>query len=148
MRYRLLLYSGAACALLAFLLLAAFAAVVISIAQHDRGAMEQVEAHLAKHRSELDDAVAAVQAAHPEGSGSVPTESLPLALRAVGIQEARYEALHVTLIVTYNPDTIRGFRVWRGTQDSTFADEPTAIPGVYRFVYCNDYPESATNRPD
>jgi hypothetical protein len=136
------------CALLGFLLLAVLAAVVILSANNDREAMARVEAHLAKHQTKLDDAVAAVLAANPGGSARVAVESLPTALRAAGVKGASCGSRHVTVIVTHTPDTDQGFRIWRGVQDSEYADEPTAIPGVYRFVYCDDFPESAKNRPD
>jgi hypothetical protein len=129
------------------ILVAVAVAAIFNIRRETHELFSRVEQHLANHQAELSDAVLTVLAKHP-GGGRVKVESLPLALRAPGVEAASCGPRHVTLIVYYNPDTDRGFRVWSGVQDSDYDDAQTSIPGVYQFRYCDDYPESAENRAD
>jgi hypothetical protein len=144
---RIVIVSIVGCTLLAVTVVAAIAVALMSVVRADTAKMSQVEQHLAAHQAELNDAVLAVLAAHPDG-GRVKAESLPLALKAAEVWAASCGPRHVTLFVTHNPDTDHGFRIWSGVQDSDYDDAPTSIPGVYQFRYCDDYPESTKNRAD
>lgn len=125
---------------------AGVAALFVAVNRNNQ-VMSEVEQHLEVHADQLGEAVTELASLHPSG-GSVDSNALPLPLRAPGVQGAFIGERHVTLFVLSNPDTDRGFRVWSGAPSKDFADDVTSIPDVYRFRYCDDYPESPTNRPD
>jgi hypothetical protein len=120
---------------------------VLVLARAGNRAMAEVEQHLAAHAKELSASVAELASMHPSG-GRIGRSELPPPLQAPGVQGAIVGEQHVTLYVHFTPDTDRGFRVWAGTPSDDYVDEATPIPGVYRFRYCDDHPESSTNRSD
>ena len=129
-------------------LLAAAGVAALSVAaSRDSRVMSEVERHLKTHSDQLDEAVTELVSLHPSG-GSVDFNALPLPLRATGVRGAFVGKRHITLYVYHSPDTDRGYRVWAGVPSEEYADDATSIPGVYRFSYCDDYPESPTNRAD
>lgn len=73
-------------------------------------------------------------------------EHLPESLRVPGLKYALVHQDHLTLILYHSPDTDSGFRIWRSTMPADFADRATPIPFVTRFTYCDDYPESPSNK--
>lgn len=129
------------------LLAAAGVAALSAAASRDSRVMSEVERHLKTHSDQLDEAVTELVSLHPSG-GSVDFNALPLPLRAVGVRGVFVGKRHVTLFVYHSPDTDRGYRVWADVPSEEYVDDATSIPGVYRFSYCDDYPESPTNRAD
>lgn len=129
------------------LLAAAGLAALSVVANRDNRVMSEVERHLKAHADQLGEAVTELVSVHPSG-GSVDFNALPLPLRATGVRGAFVDKRHVTLYVDHSPDTDRGYRVWSGVPNDEYVDEAISIPGVYRFTYCDDYPDSPTNRPD
>ena len=120
---------------------------VLVIARARNRAMAEVEQHLASHAEQLSASVAELASMHPSG-GRIGRSELPPPLQAPGVQGAFVGKQHVTLYVHSTPDTDRGFRVWARAPSDDYIDDATPIPGVYRFRYCDDHPESSTNRPD
>jgi hypothetical protein len=133
------------------LLICAIAAfIVFEISSMRRQAIAvylQAEQHLADHQTELADAVAEVLSKHKLGS-RLDAQSVPAALQIPDMVCAVVGEAHVSLIIYSSPDTNRGYRVWNGEQSADFEDTATSIPGVYKFTYCDDYPDSPKNRPD
>jgi hypothetical protein len=125
---------------------AAVAILLFDFIRQPDPAFVAVETHLAERRAELAESVIALSASHPVGS-MIMAKALPPALQAPGVAMAIIGVRHVTLVVSSNPDGYRGFRIWDGPQSAEYSDSPTPTPGVFRFVYCDDYPESSTNRP-
>ena len=106
----------------------------------------RVEDHLARNQASLAEAVRIVIEGH-SGAETVVASSLPPALAAADVKYALCGESHISLIVQTSPDTQAGYRVWIGGQSKEYLDRPTSIPNVLRFRYCNDYPESSSNRP-
>ncbi|QDU56776.1 hypothetical protein [Aeoliella mucimassa] len=122
------------------------AASLVLVSLHFRnGVMDRIEDHLLAHQAELQGAVEAVFRDCDAGS-RVPSAKLPEVFKITEIQEVFVESDHLSLVVSHNPDTTRGFRVWFNEQSVDYQDQPTNAPGVYRFRYCNDYPDSPSNR--
>ena len=120
---------------------------VLVLASAGNRAMTEVERHLAAHAKELSESVAEL-ASQDQSGGRISRSELPPPLQAPGVQGAFVGEQHVTLYVHSTPDTDRGFRVWAGAPSDDYIDDATPIPGVYQFRYCDDHPESSTNRPD
>jgi hypothetical protein len=120
---------------------------VLVLASAGNRSMAEVERHLAAHAKELSASVAELASVHPSG-GRISRSELPPPLQAPGVQGAFVGEQHITLYVHYTPDTDRGFRVWAEAPSDDYIDDATPIPGVYQFRYCDDHPESSTNRPD
>ena len=145
MQRRTLLFGLATVVLLICCVIAIIGFEVNSYAQQEKAKFSRVEQYLADHQPQLGDAVAKFLANNPSG-GRVDVQSLPVALQAPDVRYAIVGEKHLTLFVNWTPDTDFGFRVWSGLQGSDYDDAKTSIPGVYRFSYCNDLPESSTNR--
>lgn len=144
---RRILIFGFAFVVLLICVIASIIGVELSSMRRQANAVySNAEQHLASHEAELAEALAEVLSKHPSGS-KLEAELLPVALQLPALQLAVVDKAHVTLIVYTNPDTDIGYRVWSGEQSAEFDDELTLIPGVYKFRYCDDYPESPNNRP-
>lgn len=112
------------------------------------GRPSAAEQHLISHRSSLSqdrDQLLETFRGTSHAQTVKPT-ALPASLCAPGVQFALIHSDHITLITYSSPDTQSGFRVWKSAMGNGFADGPTAIPFVTRFTYCDDYPDSASNR--
>ena len=112
------------------------------------GRSQPTEQHMTLHMSTLskdrDQLLKSFRSTLPRQV--VELEALPESLRVPGVQFALLHSDHITLITYRSPDTSSGFRVWKSVMGQGFADRPTAISFVTRFSYCNDYPESPSNR--
>ncbi len=135
---------GCMATIVAVILVIGISVVVLRYRSNVR--FDGVENHLTRNQASLADAVRIVVEGHSPGD-VVATSSLPAALAATDVKYALCGESHVSLIIYTSPDTQSGYRVWIGTQSKGYADRPTSIPGVLRFRYCNDYPESTSNRP-
>ncbi len=86
------------------------------------------------------------------GDGEAPFIRLsgpdvPVGLAVPQLKFAEVWPTHVNLILYTNPDVVSGFRVWASSVAAEYQDKPTAIPFVFRYRYCDDFPISAANRP-
>ncbi|WP_395737687.1 hypothetical protein [Prosthecobacter sp.] len=104
--------------------------------------------HLTDHLSTLSrdrDRLLPVSGKELRGKIVKPAD-LPESLRVPGLLHALIHDDRITLVTYHSPDTDSGFRVWKSGMGEGFADQPTAIPFVTRFRYCDDYPVSSENR--
>ena len=76
----------------------------------------------------------------------VMPEGLPASIRVPGLKFALVHRDHVTLVLYHSPDTDSGYRVWTSTMPGGYADQATSISFVTRFTYCDDYPDSPSNK--
>src|SRR5262245_8384920 len=88
---------------------------VSSIRRQTNANSSQAEQHLADHRPQLGEAVADVLSKHAPGT-FVDVQSLPIPLQVPDMRRALVGKGYVTLVISSNPDTDRGFRVWNGEQ--------------------------------
>ena len=106
------------------------------------------EVHMASHVHDLQrDRDALLRSFHSNKQATtVMPKSLPESLRVPGLKYALVHRDHVTLILYHSPDTESGFRIWQSTMPADFADQTTSISFLTRFSYCDDYPDSPSNK--
>ena len=104
------------------------------------------EAHLAAHGERIVDEARTLLAKAAPNTVLSP-DAAPPGLNLPDLWCLVVAGDHVKLIVSRNPDTERGYRVWPDGQPEDYDDTPTDVPGVYRYRYCDDFPVAPDNRP-
>ncbi|MCC7203989.1 MAG: hypothetical protein IT441_02835 [Phycisphaeraceae bacterium] len=133
-------------------LVAAFVLVIVALMAfwfwHGDQRWSKPEADLVNHAATLQQDVSALIAAHTADGVNrvVRPADLPVSLQITGLQYAVVHADYVALVIYTSPDTQSGFRIWADNPNPDYADKPTALPYVMRFRYCDDDPDSPTNR--
>lgn len=135
------------CGAVAFATATVFAIIIFTISRRIEAKFVAAEEHLVSHESELADAVRTLISTHGPHT-RINLNDLPAALAVPHVRAAILRENHVSLVLYYSPDTTKGFRVWSSQQSSDFQDQPTPITNVYRYSYCDDYPESPSNRAE
>jgi len=108
---------------------------------------DEAEAHLLRHGPTLVDDARALIAARTDGSAACLPQDLPASLAVPHLELARFAEGHLQLVLSSNPDSMSGYRVWVTPIPDDYEDHPTALPFVKRFTFIDDYAESPSNRP-
>jgi hypothetical protein len=123
---------------------------VYSMRRNAQAKWKVAEDHLVTHRDViLEQARSLVTAVANDGTTPIRLNpsAVPTGLAIPQLVFVDVWPTHVNLALYTSPDVVSGFRVWTSPMKSEYEDKHTAIPFVFRYSYCDDYPESASNRP-